>query len=90
MLQIDSSGVDIICLQEILTANIQREIYRALKDEYPYILSALNLTIEGESLEMACDLEELQQVGLCVGMQCGGLTGLELVGCTSLRYVAIM
>lgn len=82
--------MDIICLQEVLTADIQWEIYRSLKDKYPYILSALDLTIEGESLERACTLQELQQVGFCVQTQCAGLSGQELIGCSSLRYVEYM
>lgn len=85
LLQINNSDVDIICLQEVLFADIQRQIYRGLKDKYPYILSALDLSAEGESPERACALEEVQQVLGCSQAQCPGLTGVELAGCFALR-----
>jgi hypothetical protein len=78
--------VDIICLQEVLLANLQRQIYRAVKDEYPYILSALDLTVEEESPERACAVGEVEQVDQCSQVQCPGLTGSMLFGCFSIRY----
>lgn len=88
MLQIDSSDVDIFCLQEIFDTGIQRQIYAALKNKYPYSLSALNLSAEGESAERACSLEQLQQVGVCAQTQCPNLppAGGAFAACVALRY----
>ena len=66
--------MDIFCLQEVFFADVQREIYRALKGKYPYILSAADLSAESESLERACEPPELLGVLTCLQTDCAGLT----------------
>ena len=80
-LQINDSDVDIFCLQEVFFADIQRQIYRALKERYPYILSATDLTLESESPERACEPQELFGVFTCVQTLCAGLPDNEASIC---------
>ena len=73
--------MDIFCLQEVFFADIQRQIYRALVDRYPYILSAANLTKETESPERACGVQEALGLVACVQTNCAGLTGGDATIC---------
>ena len=43
-----------MCLQEILAVDIQQQIYRSLRQVYPYIYSALDLTAEFDAQTPAC------------------------------------
>ena len=79
--------MDILCLQEVFPANLQRRIYRALKNKYPYILSALDLTVEEESSERACSVAQVSQVDVCARQHCSGLEGEQYSICFQGRYI---
>ena len=47
--------MDLWCLQEVWYADVQRELYAAVKDNFPYALSAINLTDYSDDDEVACN-----------------------------------
>lgn len=57
--QIIKSNVDIFCLQEVWYADVQRKIYNGVREYYPYVLSAVNLTDNTVSSEPACTVDML-------------------------------
>ena len=59
-----------MCLQEILAVDIQQQIYRSLRQVYPYIYSALDLTAEFDAQTPACTLSDVEQLDSCVETQC--------------------
>lgn len=79
--------MDILCLQEVFFADTQRLIYRALKNKYPYAVSALNLSLDEESPQRACTVQEAILFQTCIATQCPGLTGNLLGNCFLMRYV---
>ena len=87
--QIINSDVDIFCLQEVWYADIQKKIYSGVKDYYPYVLSAVDLTDNTVSSEPACTLEVLSSVQECQRNACSAFasdnTRFRL--CGILRYV---
>ena len=53
--QIALSDVDIFCLQEVFSSDVQRRIRRDLQPFYPYALSAIDLDTEpSDSTTPAC------------------------------------
>ena len=84
-LQMIRSDVDIFCLQEVWEVRTQRRIRSALRDVYPYALSAIDLDTETDGDELACDSDDLDAVFTCRNQSCPGLTGPELAFCGSLR-----
>ena len=86
-LQIRDSDVDILCLQEAIRVDIQREIYESLLATYPYILSAVDLSAPFSMYpQPACAVADLQLYGACIQTECP-LTDLEaLLVCFAIRY----
>lgn len=54
--------------------DIQQQIYNALSQKYPYILSAADLSAEVDPTP-ACTPQELQELVVCIATQCSGLEG---------------
>jgi endonuclease/exonuclease/phosphatase family metal-dependent hydrolase len=82
--QMIRSDVDIFCLQEVWEVRIQRQIRTALRDTYPYVLSAIDLDSESDSDELACDSDKLDAFFACRDLACPGQTGPALAFCGSL------
>lgn len=80
-LQIRNSDIDILCLQEVYFADVQRQIYRALQDTYPYIFTAADLTADDSDPTRACTLSELLTIGICLITHCAGLERVEMFAC---------
>ena len=81
------SDVDIFCLQEVWESPIQRKIRRALKNIYPYALSAIDLDMEPDSDELACDPDKIDAYFDCEDLACAQLSGAQRSFCGSLRSV---
>ena len=77
--------MDIFCLQEVWEVPIQRKIRNALRDTYPYVLSAIDLDSESDSDELACSSDKLDAFFACRDLACPGRTGPALAFCASLR-----
>ncbi len=79
-----------MCLQEVFFADIQQQIYRDLKSQYPYILSSVDLEADSSSTDgTACTSDEIQQAVQCLSNECSGLQGIQLAFCGGLRYTII-
>ena len=74
--------MDVLCLQEVFFVDIQQQIYNALNEKYPYILSAADLSAEVNSTP-ACTSQELGELVVCTNAQCPGLEGIALTVCTT-------
>ena len=79
------SDVDIFCLQEVYSSSIQRKIRSALKDAYPYALSAIDLDTEPEGGKPTCDSDLLDAFFTCRSQRCPGLVGFRASICGILR-----
>ena len=80
------SEVDIFCLQEAWTADVQRKIRRDLKPFYPYALSAIDLDTEpSDTTTPSCQQGSLATYFNCRALNCAGLSGVEFVVCGILR-----
>ena len=74
-LQIRDSNLDVVCLQEVWKASIQRQIYGGLSNLYPYFVSQIDLRTPGSnSTAAACSLSELTGVVVCNDMNCRNST----------------
>ena len=73
--------MDILCVQGIGFADLQRQIYQGLRQTYPYIYSILDFAAEFNAQRPACTNDEVRQFGTCV--QQNGCTDLE---CLVSRY----
>ena len=86
LLQIAQSNVDIFCLQEAWTADVQRKIRRDLKPFYPYALSGIDLdTDPSDTTTPSCPLNDLDGYFDCRAQRCEGLTGNQFGICGVLR-----
>ena len=87
-MQVNDSNVDIVCLQEVLRADIQREIYESLLVTYPYIHSAVNFSapFNVQPQPAACNQTELQLFGACFQTQCPFTDREALIACLPARY----
>ena len=80
------SDVDIFCLQEIWTADVQRKICRDLKPFYPYALSAIDLdTDPSDTTTPSCPQGSVDAAFDCRALNCAGLSGLAFGVCGILR-----
>ena len=79
------SDVDIFCLQEVFSSSIQRRIRSALRDVYPYVLSAIDLDTETGSDEPTCDSDLLDAFFTCRSQRCPGAVGFRESVCGILR-----
>ena len=77
--------MDIFCLQEVVQADVQRRIYSALRQKYPYAVSALDLSAEVDSSQPACTLEEAGGVQVCTVTNCAGLDEDSTRACVIFR-----
>ena len=86
--QIIKSDVDIFCLQEVWYADIQRQIYNGVKDYYPYVLSAVDLTDSTVSSEPACTIEMLGPALECQINSCSEFSNdpPQFAACGGVRY----
>ena len=84
-MQMIRSDVDIFCLQEVWDVRIQRKIRTALRDAYPYVLSAIDLDSESDSDEPACNPDLLDAFLTCRSQRCPGPVGLRVSVCGILR-----
>lgn len=86
--QIIQSDVDILCLQEVWTADVQRKIRRDLKPFYPYALSAIDLDMPpADTTPLTCPQDGLQEFFNCRALRCAEQTGFAFVICGILRYL---
>lgn len=81
--------MDIFCLQEVWYADTQKKIYNDVKDYYPYVLSAVDLTDNTVSSEPACTVDVLIPALECQRNACSAfaddVTRFRI--CGVLRYV---
>ena len=87
MLQMIQSNVDIFCLQEAWTADVQRKIRRDLKPFYPYALSAIDLDTEpSDTTTPSCQQGPLlARYFNCRALNCAGQSGVAFGVCGILR-----
>lgn len=79
--------MDTFCLQEVFFADIQRQVYRELKDRYPHVLTATDLTASDTDPARACAPLDLQAFGACFLMQCASSEGDAMLVCAVERSV---
>lgn len=79
--------MDIFCLQEVWTTDIQRKIRRSLKPYYPYALSAIDLEKERvDTTTPACGVASgVDSYFGCRHQRCAGLSGLAYAACGVIR-----
>ena len=69
--------MDIFCLQELFFGDVQRQVYNAAKDLYPYVHTATDLTVDDStSTTPACTPEENAQFVSC--LIANGCSNLEV------------
>jgi hypothetical protein len=88
--QMIRSDVDIFCLQEVWDVRIQRKIRTALRDAYPYVLSAIDLDSESDSDEPACNPDLLDAFLTCRSQRCPGPVGLRVSVCGILSCLEVL
>ena len=80
------SDVDIFCLQEAWTADVQRKIRRDLKPFYPYAQSVIDLDTEpSDTTTPSCQQGSVDATFDCRALNCAVLSGPAFGVCGTLR-----
>lgn len=77
--------MDIWCLQEVLFADVQQQIYQNLSQAYPHIYSNLRFEDEFDSETLACTPDQLQQFEVCAQSNCPIMDPRQFQACVVLR-----
>ena len=59
-----------MCLQGVMFADIQRQIYQDLRDTYPYIHSAVDFSADYDVETPACTQGQVEQFAACIKEKC--------------------
>lgn len=57
-------------MQEVWKTNLQRQIFDAVRDYFPYSVSLINLTADTGSTKTACTQSEVFSYGSCLATNC--------------------
>ena len=73
-----SGAPDILCLQEVFRRSDAKEIFEAVRNDYPFYASFEDLE-EGAGIQRACTPQEAGTAGACLLQFCANLTSPQTV-----------
>ena len=84
--QLIKSNADVFCLQEVWLPEQQQQIYHAVKRNYPYIASAIDLEQDIRfNKTPACDFDNLLKFYSCTETNCKNVTEAEIFTCSGIH-----